>query len=163
MQLSSIFYLAKEVDMFKADFGVLLAAILISSAALAQTTPAPVQPKTENGIRYLCGGIGLDESDYMKSEARKHGLLMTFAARDGSYLANVHVDIADSRGKSVLAVDCDAPMLLLDLPRAGSYKIKAETAGTTLTRNASVQGKGVGRVVFVWPVQDHQSDMGASK
>jgi hypothetical protein len=149
--------------MFNAHFGVLLAAALISSAALAETTPAPVQPKTENGINYLCGGIGLDESDYMKSEARKHGLLMTFAARDGSYLANVHVDIADNRGKSVLAVDCDAPMLLVDLPRAGNYKIKAETAGTTLTRNASVQGKAGGRVVFVWPVQGGQPNMGSSK
>jgi hypothetical protein len=149
--------------MFKANVGVLLAAALISSAALGQTTPAPVQPKTENGIPYLCGGVGLDESDYMKSEARKHGLLMTFAARDGSYLANVHVDIADSRGKSVLAVDCDAPMLLVDLPRAGSYKIKAETAGTTLTRTASVQAKGGGRVVFVWPVQANQPDTGSSE
>jgi len=149
--------------MLKASFGVLLAASLFSSTAMAQTTPAPVQPKTENGISYLCGGIGLDESDYLKSEARSHGLLMTFAARDGSYLANVHVDIADNRGKPVLAVDCDAPMLLVDLPRPGSYKIKAQTGGTTLTRTASMQGKRGNRVVFVWPVPAEQPDMGSSK
>jgi len=149
--------------MFKANPGVLLAAALFSSATLAQTTPAPVQPKTENGIHYLCGGVGLDESDYMKSEARTHGLLMTFAARDGSYLANVHMDIADNRGKPVLAVDCDAPMLLVDLPRAGAYKIKAEAAGITLTRTASMQGKRGNRVVFVWPVPTDQPDVGSSK
>jgi hypothetical protein len=54
-------------------------------------------------------------------------------------------------------------MLLVDLPRAGSYKIKAETAGTTLTRTASVQAKGGGRVVFVWPVQANQPDTGSSE
>lgn len=140
--------------MFKATTLMLLAAGFISAAAVAQTPDAPVQPRTENGFRYLCGGVGLDESEYMKSEARSHGLLMTFATTDGSYLAKVHVDIADSRGKPLLTVDCDAPMLLVDLPRAGTYRILAQTGGASLARNASVKANGGSRLVFVWPMQN---------
>ena len=144
--------------MFKAMQCLLLAGVVLSPAVLAQTPDAPLQPKTENGLRYLCGGVGLDESDYMKSEARRHGLLMTFATTDGSYLANVHVDIADNRGKPLMSVDCDAPMLLVDLPRGERYRILAQTGGASLSRSASVKSGGGSRVVFVWPMQGSQSE-----
>ncbi|MDB5760416.1 MAG: hypothetical protein JWM30_3705 [Burkholderia sp.] len=144
--------------MFKAMQCLLLAGIVLSPAAMAQTPDAPLQPRTENGLRYLCGGVGLDESDYMKSEARRHGLLMTFATTDGSYLANVHVDIADNRGKPLMSVDCDAPMLLVDLPRGDRYRILAQTGGASLSRSASVKSGGGSRVVFVWPMQGGQSE-----
>ncbi len=144
--------------MYKATICTMLALSVISITALAQTPEAPVQPKTENGVRYLCGGVGLDESDYMKAEARGHGLLMTFATTDGSYLAKVHVDIADSRGKPLLSVDCDAPMLLVDLPRNASYRILAQTGGASLARNASVKSGGGSRLVFVWPMHSGASE-----
>lgn len=144
--------------MLKALPCLLFAGIVLGPAAMAQTPDAPVQPKTENGLRYLCGGVGMDESDYMKSQARSHGLLMTFATTDGSYLANVHVDIADKRGRPLLSVECDAPMLLVDLPRGDRYRILAQTGGASLSRSASVKAGGNNRVVFVWPMQGAQSE-----
>jgi hypothetical protein len=144
--------------MTKAIQSLLFAGIVLSPAAMAQTPEAPVQPKTENGLRYLCGGVGQDESEYMKSQARSHGLLMTFATTDGSYLAKVHVDIADNRGKPLLSVDCDAPMLLVDLPRGDRYRILAQTGGASLSRSAAVKAGGGSRVVFVWPMQGGQSE-----
>ena len=144
--------------MFKALHCLLFAGLAFSTAAMAQTPDAPVEPRTENGLRYLCGGVGLDESEYMKSQARSHGLLMTFATTDGSYLAKVHIDIADSRGKPLMSVDCDAPMLLVDLPRGNRYRILAQTGGASLSRTASVKSGGGNRVVFVWPIQDNQSE-----
>ena len=144
--------------MFKALHCLLFAGLAFSTAAMAQTPDAPVEPRTENGLRYLCGGVGLDESEYMKSQARSHGLLMTFATTDGSYLAKVHIDIADSRGKPLMSVDCDAPMLLVDLPRGNRYRILAQTGGASLSRTASVKSGRGNRVVFVWPIQDNQSE-----
>ena len=144
--------------MFKALHCLLFAGLAFSTAAMAQTPDAPVEPRTENGLRYLCGGVGLDESEYMKSQARSHGLLMTFATTDGSYLAKVHVDIADRRGKPLLSVDCDAPMLLVDLPPGDRYRILAQTGGASLSRSASVKAGGGSRVVFVWPMQDGPSE-----
>jgi hypothetical protein len=144
--------------MFRVTIATMLAGCFIATAAQGQTPEAPVQPQTERGVQYLCGGVGQDESEYMKTQARSHGLLMTFATTDGSYLAKVHVDIADNRGKPLMSVDCDAPMLLVDLPRGDRYRILAQTGGASLSRSASVKAGGGSRVVFVWPMQGGQSE-----
>jgi hypothetical protein len=150
--------LNKEEAMFRVIIGMLLAGCVLGPAAHAQTPDAPVQPQSERGVRYLCGGVGQDESEYMKTQARSHGLLMTFATRDGSYLAKVHVDIADRKGAHLMTVDCDAPMLLVDLAPANGYRILAQTGGVSLHRTASVKSGGNNRAVFVWPSQDGSSE-----
>lgn len=117
--------------------------------------PAPMtrfEPVTENGVRYLCGGVGLDESDQMKSEARNYDILLTFAAQNGNYLADVNVDIADGRGASLLRASCGGPMMLVDLPRSGSYRIRAETGGHTVTRAVKIKEGQRGHAVnMMWP------------
>ena len=118
----------------------------------AATLPQP-EVKTENGVAYLCGGVGLDESENMKRQARNYDLMLTFAARDGSYLADANVDIADARGRSVLTTTCGAPILLVNLPKSGSYRIRSEISGHAQTRSVSVSTKkgSAKSVVMVWP------------
>jgi hypothetical protein len=117
--------------------------------------PAPMtqlSPKTENGITYLCGGVGADEAAWMKRSARDHDLMLTFAARNGSFLADVNVELADARGKSILKTSCDGPIMLVDLPRSGTYRVRAEKGGYTVTQTAQVSAKHHGKaVVMVWP------------
>lgn len=117
--------------------------------------PAPVtriEPITENGITYLCGGVGLDEADQMKQDARNYDLMLTFAARNGSYLADVNVDIADARGQSLLKTTCGAPMMLVNVPKSGSYQIRAETGGHTLVRTVQIREEQRGKAVtMAWP------------
>lgn len=119
--------------------------------------PAPLTrltAKTENGVTYLCGGIGQDEASEMKEAARDYDLMLTFAARDGSYLADVNVDIADARDNSLLKTTCNAPIMLVDLGRSGTYRIRAETGGNTVSRSVRVQPREPGKsVVMVWPVE----------
>lgn len=118
----------------------------------AATLPQP-ESKTESGVTYLCGGVGLDESESMKRQARNYDLMLTFAARDGSYLADANVDIADAQGRSVLITTCGAPILLVDLPKSGSYRIRSEISGYAQTRTVSVSNKkgSAKSVVMVWP------------
>lgn len=141
---------------------ILLMILSLCSTALAQsdeqpeTQPAPsalsVQPETQNGVTYLCGGVGSDESAYMKRAAKDYDLMSTFAAQNGSYLADVDVDISDRSGKSILQTTCSGPILLVKFPRAGSYRIRAETSGHAQTKTAQVRAKrGTRSVVFVWP------------
>jgi hypothetical protein len=66
--------LNKEEAMFRVTIATLLVGCVLGSSAQAQTPDAPVQPQTERGVRYLCGGVGQDESEYMKTQARRHGL-----------------------------------------------------------------------------------------
>lgn len=117
--------------------------------------PAPIiypEPKTENGTAYLCGGVGSDEAEYMKQASRNYDLILTFASGAGNYLANVSVDISNSEGKSILRTICDAPLMLVNLPRTGTYRIHAEADGRTATRTLHVKTEYSGKAVTItWP------------
>jgi hypothetical protein len=122
-----------------------------ASATLAMPSPA-----TQGDVTYLCGGIGADETAYMKREAKGYDLMLEFAARDGAYLADVDVDIRDARGDTVLQTACDSPILLVALPRSGNYRVRAETAGYKLRETVKVTAaKGnrpqVAAAVLSWP------------
>ncbi|HEY0844394.1 MAG TPA: hypothetical protein VGE12_03455 [Noviherbaspirillum sp.] len=132
-----------------------------TSGDTASPAMAGLEPRTENGVKYVCGGVGSDEAASMKRAASDYDVMMTFAASTGAYLADVDVAISDSRGRSVLNVTCDGPILLVDLPRGGNYRVQAEAEGRTLTRTAQVGERGaVQRIRMAWPVQT--VDMGLS-
>jgi hypothetical protein len=141
---------------------------LPQDADLRRHAPAPQQvegpmPHSENGVRWLCGGVGLEESARMKQEARNYAIMLTFAARDGSYLADVKVRVVDNRGQPVLDTTCDSPILLIDPGRAGRYRITAQTGGATLTRTAAFTSGQHGKsVVMVWPVGPSEVDPNAA-
>ena len=152
-------------------FGVLatVCAGLASTAAMAQAgvenatrqldlpPPAPMlqlEPRTENGITYLCGGVGEDEAQAMKLAASDYQLMLTFAAANGAYLADVNVDIADARSRSVLQTTCDAPIMLVDFEQGGNYRVRAEANGYTVTRNAQVRsGSKIRPITMAWPMR----------
>ncbi|HJV53557.1 MAG TPA: hypothetical protein VJ652_18970 [Noviherbaspirillum sp.] len=119
---------------------------------------AGLQPKTQGDVTYLCGGVGADEASYMKQQASGYDLMLTFAARNGAYLANVDVGIQDAKGNKVLQAKCDGPMLLVDLPKSGTYRIHADANGYRLDRTAKVTARHqknsrVASVVMSWPQQ----------
>lgn len=133
--------------------GQLITPSIVQSRPVARMSSAPVQPRSEGDVTYLCGGIGDEETNYMKQTAAgDYDVMMTFAAQSGNYLANVGVKIADARGNTILNTTCDAPLMLVDLPRAGSYRIQADVNGHQISRNVSVGAKAqTSRVVFAWP------------
>jgi len=140
--------------MMKAAYGLLIAAGFASVPALAQ-----MAPKTENGITYLCGGIGEDEAAEMKQAASKYDLMLTFASAKGAYLADVNVDITDARRNPVLKTTCDAPIMLIDFSNSGNYRIRAESSGRTLTRTVRIRTGGkVTAMSMLWPVDTTDMD-----
>lgn len=109
-------------------------------------------PVSENSFTYLCGGVGSDEAAEMKRLSNQYQLMLTFAARNGSYLADVRVKISDARGGMLLKASCDAPIMLLKMPKAASYRIQAETGGYTVTRTAVVKKNTKGKQIrMLWP------------
>lgn len=139
-----------------------------AGADLQAPTPSPIsrlRPVTQDDVTYLCGGVGEEEAAYMKQQAKGYDLMLTFAALDGTYLADVDVDIADAKGNSVLQMACDSPILLVDLPRSGVYRVRAETAGYELNRTVRVSakkrsGQGAATAVLSWP--QHVGEPGAA-
>lgn len=123
-----------------------------------QPAPSPVarlQPVTQGDITYICGGVGEEEAALMKTQARKHDMMLTFATRRGEYLADVNVEIADAKGNTMLQANCDSPLMLVDLPHSGTYRVRAETAGYAMNQTvkvANVKSKAhVASAILSWP------------
>lgn len=133
------------------------------SEAGMEYAPAPSaqvhpKPQVQGDVTYLCGGVGAEEAGYMKSQASGYDMMLTFAAKDGSYLADVNVDIRDAKGQPVLQTKCDSPIMLIDVPKSGTYRIRADSAGYSLNRTAKVtakqkKGARVAALVLTWPQQ----------
>lgn len=124
--------------------------------AVAATTSSgdALQPavRSENGFDYVCGGVGSTEAAQMKRDAARYSLMLTFAETGGAYLADVKVKIADLRGNQLLDTTCDAPIMLLNFPKAGAYRVSAEVAGVTRARLVQVRRHGrSGAVALLWP------------
>ncbi|MBZ2209764.1 hypothetical protein [Massilia soli] len=132
------------------------AALVIPVAAqdpgAAAGRPLP-EPKTENGVKYVCGGIGMTEAERMKALSREYDLMITFAASNGAYLADIGVEIAHGKDK-LLTANCGGPIMLVDVPKAGTYRITADTEGQQQVRTARVRDGVTGkRVNVTWPVR----------
>lgn len=116
------------------------------------TVQSRLQPQTENGITYVCGGVGEEEASYMKQSKGDYDLMLTFTTRTGEYLADVDVAIKDAKGKEVFNKKCDAPMLLVNLPRSGTYRVQAQAEDYSLRKTVKVKTKGPAKsVVMAWP------------
>ncbi|MES2354886.1 MAG: carboxypeptidase-like regulatory domain-containing protein [Pseudomonadota bacterium] len=118
-----------------------------------QKNGSSLEPKTENGITYVSGGVGEEEVQALKNAAKDYDLMVTFASgKTGAYLADVKVDIENAKGKNVLSAVSDGPIFLADLPK-GTYRIKAEAEGKTVTRQVQVSGRHgqTKRTEMVWP------------
>jgi len=116
----------------------------LATAALALavclTPPAVLaaQPKQQNGIDYISGGVGLDEQNAMRALSPGYNLRLTFATKQtGAYRSDVQLDIADAKGNSVLSVPSTGPMVFAKLP-AGTYRISASAEDKTFKRSVRI-------------------------
>ena len=108
-----------------------------------------VQQQQQNGINYLSGGIGLDESKAIQ-QSTGYNLHMTFAvgAQD-QYTADVDVTIEKSPGQIVLTLNQAGPLVYVQLP-PGKYTVIATRNGET-RRDLTDVGSGTARnLVFHW-------------
>ena len=105
----------------------------------AQAQSAMPQWKGEGAVRYVCGGIGSDESTAMRAAMKEHPLALLFARSDGAYLTDVQVDIKGADGAPSLGLRASGPVCLVDLP-AGRYTIDAAMAGSAKSQTVTVGG-----------------------
>jgi len=114
---------------------VVFAAACAGAAAFAQMPPMQGQ----GAARYVCGGIGSDESTAMRAAMKSHPLSLLFARPDGGYLADVAVTLKDGSGASALSLRADGPVCLVDIP-AGNYTVEATSEGVSKRQTVSIGG-----------------------
>jgi len=141
-----------------------LSQVFLASTALAASTAfAAVAPHgtmtglpaemVQGQVRFVSGGIGLDEARAFRHAERNYPLTLEFAdsakPRD-EFTAGVRVVIRDAKGRTVLDTVSSGPFVLAKLP-AGRYDIRATQEGKTLERHATVVEAKASHVGFLWP------------
>jgi hypothetical protein len=120
--------------------------------ALAQIAAAPSPgPRNEPQASFVCGGVGVDEQQSMKSAANQHDMMLTFAVSNGAYLADVDVEIRSPQGAVVLSAKCSGPIMLVDLPAGGSWSVTARSNGEARRQTLTAGAGRHAQATFVWP------------
>ena len=122
---------------------------LIAALAGLQTHAADEQIMTSGQVKFVSGGVGEDSNTRIQALSKEFNLRLLFAAKDGHYLADVAVTIADARGAKILDTVSQGPWLLATLA-AGKYVITAIYEGTKVTRATTIPASGRREVFFRW-------------
>lgn len=121
-----------------AGWVVVIATVLAPSLSVSA---ASIPLQDYHGVKYVTGGVGQDERDYLKSVQDQFNLGMMFAASGGAFLSSVRVVVQNSRGETILDAVADGPYLYAALP-AGSYTVSASVDQQSQQRLVKV---GIGR------------------
>lgn len=113
------------------------AGLSIFSFVGAQMPPA----QETNGIRYVTGGVGLDESNAFKVQRGNYNLYVLITAKNGDFLSKLPVKIIDGRKRVILEAETNGPYFYAHLP-AGNYQVQVNKGENSQKRNVSVGKKG---------------------
>lgn len=100
-------------------------------------------------VKYMSAGIGADSSDRMSELGKEYNLRLLFAAKDGHYLADVAVSIADAANRKLLDAVADGPFFFANLA-PGKYTITVTYAGAAQSRATTIAASGRRELVFRW-------------
>ncbi|WP_085631967.1 MULTISPECIES: hypothetical protein [unclassified Pseudomonas] len=129
----------------------LLFPVMVQATSLEPIDSAgvQVQQQQQNGINYLSGGIGLDESRAIQQSAG-YNLHMTFAVGvQNLYTSDVDVVIQKATGQPVLSLNQIGPLLYAQLP-PGKYTVVATRNGEVRRDMADIGNGPARNLVFHW-------------
>jgi len=119
-----------------------------TSAGNVNQTGMP-QTQTQGDVSFVSGGVGLDESTALRRAQHQWPLSLRFTGPGSEYVSDVHVQIADSKGATVLDATAQGPYMLVRL-RPGRYTIHASHGDEHRSQAVNVRGNGSARASFVW-------------
>ncbi|MDN0077739.1 hypothetical protein QU481_23315 [Crenobacter sp. SG2303] len=147
--MKSIYSLAFSRVAFFILLGVSPVALQVANGEPIDGSAVQLEPQQQNGISYLSGGIGLDESQALK-QAKGYNLHMTFSeGASNEYLAGIDVDIQAMKGGSVLSLSQAGPYVYVKLP-AGRYFIIIGRNGHEERRAVALSSRSIRNVNFHW-------------
>ena len=121
----------------------------------ASSAPDKLVPlASDQGIRYLSGGVGDSERTELDAMSHQYNLRLLFAMQgSGEYLSAVRVNILDARGGTVLTAESQGPWFFTQLP-PGNYVVDVSTPGQGLQQpqrqEVHIGDSGQSRLDFRW-------------
>ncbi len=128
-------------------FLVLAGLIFTTQFAAAE---APKVRTSAHGYAFVTAGIGEEEVDTMKRQAKNFSLNLLFSEGTvGRWATDVNVNIYDEASNLVFRIVGAKPVLYVNLP-AGTYTILANNNGNKLREKITLEGATNKKVVLNW-------------
>lgn len=123
--------------------------MLISSGSI-HAQEAVVKEEQGQGARYVNGGAGDEQARYMQSIAKNWPMRIMFSQlKANEFIANVSLQITDTRNATVLQLDGAGPLTYVQLP-VGTYRVTASHEGQSQTRNVTIGKSKNSDLHFHW-------------
>lgn len=118
--------------------------------------------RVQADVSAVAGGVGINARNMLSSQgAPEHNVKMVFSLTTGNYLADVHVQVTDRSGNTVVDGVSDGPWLYAKLP-PGSYTARATYNGHTVTQRFSVGRSGQRVAHMRWPASVEAGTTGST-
>lgn len=132
-----------------------LSSASVAAALLAAAIPTAGQPPAmnqEDGLRWICGGVGADERRALDALRPQANLEVVFASdKRGGYIAGAELAVLRGPGATpVLRITSEGPVCLLHAP-PGPYTLRARIGSAERSRVVRVPEKGIARAVLSFP------------
>jgi hypothetical protein len=142
-----------SLTLSRAAFALLLAMSPLLSQAADEVpidmSAVQLAPQEQNGISYLSGGIGIDETEAIQ-QTKGYNLHLTFSAGPSNeYVPNIDVVIQTLKGQTVVSMNQVGPITYVKLP-ADKYQIVSSRNGHEKRETIEVVGGSVRTVNFHW-------------
>ena len=122
--------------------------ILASSLVCAQI------PDTQysQGISYVSGGVGEDESQAILAEAKQWPLLLELSQLEngrGIWIFGAKIKILNTKNQVVFDAQADGPYILINLP-IGQYRIEATYQGVVQSKAINILASASQKLAIFW-------------
>ncbi len=108
-----------------------------------------------NGVDYLSGGIGLNESRAIRAESLRWPLQITMAELNQGkavWIADAEIRIRNARNRPVLEFRSGGPLALVRLD-PGKYTVEARFSGVTQKRDVIIVSGTPRKITIVWKIE----------
>lgn len=128
---------------------------ILSAVCIATSTVVLAQiPDTQysQGISYISGGVGEEESQAILAEAKQWPLLLELSQLEngrGVWIFGAKIKILNSQNQAIFDAQADGPYILINLT-AGQYQIEASYQGVSQKKSVNIQASAPQKLAIFW-------------
>ena len=131
------------------------ARLILSAACLTFSSMVFAQiPDTQysQGISYISGGVGEEESQAILTESKQCPLLLELSQLEngrGVWIFGAKIKVLNTKNQVIFDAQADGPYMLINLT-AGQYQIEASYQGSIQKKSVLIQGSGPQKLAIFW-------------
>lgn len=131
------------------------ARLILSAVCLTFSSMVFAQiPDTQysQGISYISGGVGEEESQAILTESKQWPLLLELSQLEngrGVWIFGAMIKILNTMNQVIFDAQSDGPYILINLT-AGQYQIEASYQGSIQKKSVLIQGSGLQKLAIFW-------------